>query len=289
VGRDPVTERETFLAAIREAGADDTPRLVYADWLDEFGTTDADAARAEFIRLSCTTGKRKGTGVKVRSGVKEGRWLDENWHRLLPSLAATATPKLATTGGLALLSRRGGELTARWHFGTGNPARPYTHYHAKVSVRYWKGFAVKFSATTVRHFLRFAGPLARDEPLAQPGVTGDIGSQLGVLQDPYGDHIGCYASAARLGPIYPLVEGFDEEQDVDATGGWAKLFTTANQRDADEAYEAGQFQVQCALERWVAANAGRSFEWWGRERVVEVTFPLDYSTDEWREQPEEVG
>jgi uncharacterized protein (TIGR02996 family) len=44
-----VTQRDAFLRAIREHPDDDTPRLVYADWLDEHG----DAPRAEFIRLQC--------------------------------------------------------------------------------------------------------------------------------------------------------------------------------------------------------------------------------------------
>jgi uncharacterized protein (TIGR02996 family) len=38
-----------FLHAIREAPFDDGPRLVWADWLDEWG----ECARAEFIRLQC--------------------------------------------------------------------------------------------------------------------------------------------------------------------------------------------------------------------------------------------
>jgi uncharacterized protein (TIGR02996 family) len=41
-----MTQDESFLRAIVEDPDDDTPRLVYADWLDEHG----DAARAEFIR-----------------------------------------------------------------------------------------------------------------------------------------------------------------------------------------------------------------------------------------------
>jgi uncharacterized protein (TIGR02996 family) len=43
------TERRAFLAAIVAAPEDDTPRLVFADWLDEHGEHD----RAEFIRLGC--------------------------------------------------------------------------------------------------------------------------------------------------------------------------------------------------------------------------------------------
>lgn len=41
---------EAFLRTIRALPDDDTPRLVYADWLEETGETD----RAEFIRLQCS-------------------------------------------------------------------------------------------------------------------------------------------------------------------------------------------------------------------------------------------
>ncbi len=42
-------QRQAFLDSICAAPDDDTPRLVYADWLDDHG----DADRAEFIRLQC--------------------------------------------------------------------------------------------------------------------------------------------------------------------------------------------------------------------------------------------
>jgi uncharacterized protein (TIGR02996 family) len=42
-----MTEREALLAAVCEHPDDDTPRLVFADWLDEHGEPD----RAEFIRV----------------------------------------------------------------------------------------------------------------------------------------------------------------------------------------------------------------------------------------------
>jgi uncharacterized protein (TIGR02996 family) len=44
---------DAFLQAIVEHPADDTPRLVYADWLDDQGDTD----RAEFIRVQCELAK----------------------------------------------------------------------------------------------------------------------------------------------------------------------------------------------------------------------------------------
>jgi uncharacterized protein (TIGR02996 family) len=44
-----MTHDDAFLQAIIEAPADDTPRLIYADWLDDHGQPD----RAAFIRLQC--------------------------------------------------------------------------------------------------------------------------------------------------------------------------------------------------------------------------------------------
>jgi uncharacterized protein (TIGR02996 family) len=44
-----MTHDEAFLQAIIENPDDDTPRLVYADWLDEHGQEE----RAEFIRVQC--------------------------------------------------------------------------------------------------------------------------------------------------------------------------------------------------------------------------------------------
>ena len=44
-----MTHDDAFLRAIIENPDDDTPRLVYADWLDEHGQSD----RADFIRVQC--------------------------------------------------------------------------------------------------------------------------------------------------------------------------------------------------------------------------------------------
>ncbi len=48
-----MSDEAALLAAIRDNPDEDTPRLVYADWLDEHATTDPQRARAEFIRLNC--------------------------------------------------------------------------------------------------------------------------------------------------------------------------------------------------------------------------------------------
>jgi uncharacterized protein (TIGR02996 family) len=42
-----------FLEDIKEKPQDDTPRLVLADWLDEYGATEADRGRGEFLRVQC--------------------------------------------------------------------------------------------------------------------------------------------------------------------------------------------------------------------------------------------
>src|SRR5215510_14180756 len=45
-----MSDESALLAAIRANPDDDTPRLVFADWLDEQGG-ESNAARAEYIRL----------------------------------------------------------------------------------------------------------------------------------------------------------------------------------------------------------------------------------------------
>ena len=42
-------EREALVAAVAAEPDDDTPRLVFADWLQEHGEGD----RAEFVRVQC--------------------------------------------------------------------------------------------------------------------------------------------------------------------------------------------------------------------------------------------
>lgn len=77
-----MTDREPLLAAIKANPKDHLPRLVYADWLDEFGNTDQDAATAEFIRLACRMEKRT---VKIMPR-DVYPWLGMNWQRLVPDL-----------------------------------------------------------------------------------------------------------------------------------------------------------------------------------------------------------
>jgi uncharacterized protein (TIGR02996 family) len=51
-----MTPDEAFLADIIESPDDDTPRLVYADWLEDNDQPD----RAAFIRVQCRPAKLPG-------------------------------------------------------------------------------------------------------------------------------------------------------------------------------------------------------------------------------------
>ncbi len=58
-----MTDRDAFRRAVCAAPDDDTPRLVFADWLDEHG----EPKRAEFIRLQCELGQVEEFGPRWRA------------------------------------------------------------------------------------------------------------------------------------------------------------------------------------------------------------------------------
>lgn len=70
-------EQRALWAAIRANPDDDTPRLVYADWLQEHGDED----RAEFIRVQCELEK---LGPDRRKGRKERGPLEAQLAKLAP-------------------------------------------------------------------------------------------------------------------------------------------------------------------------------------------------------------
>jgi uncharacterized protein (TIGR02996 family) len=49
----PPAELQALLRAVKDVPGEDAPRLVLADWLEEHGTSPAETARAELIRLQC--------------------------------------------------------------------------------------------------------------------------------------------------------------------------------------------------------------------------------------------
>jgi uncharacterized protein (TIGR02996 family) len=93
-------EREAFLAAIATAPDDDTPRLVFADWLDEQGTED-DRARAALIRAQCQA-------ELLPTGSKERKKLEAEARAILKKHSRKWTQELrAAKFGTGLKFRRG--------------------------------------------------------------------------------------------------------------------------------------------------------------------------------------
>jgi uncharacterized protein (TIGR02996 family) len=60
-------EDRAFLEAIRESPEDDTPRLVFADWLEDHG----DPARATFIRVQCELARRPDEARRAQLAAQE--------------------------------------------------------------------------------------------------------------------------------------------------------------------------------------------------------------------------
>ena len=89
-----MTDEGGFLKAILANPADDLPRLVYADWLDEQQTEEA-SRKAEFLRLMTSiTGE---TRVDVRANTEErltllARHLPTNWLPIVSRLEIENCP-----------------------------------------------------------------------------------------------------------------------------------------------------------------------------------------------------
>jgi uncharacterized protein (TIGR02996 family) len=150
-----VTEHPGFLADIRANPDDDTPRLVYADWLEDNGDPD----RATFIRVQCEL---------ARSPWQVGRVYDDPaWLRLhareqdlLSAHALAWFCALAWPGwyGVAGVAVPGG---ARWHGGwTGE------RHHGLVTANFARGF-VAHASLLCRRWLELGPRLVRQMPLAR--------------------------------------------------------------------------------------------------------------------------
>lgn len=145
-------ERFAMLRAILAEPEDDIRRLAFADWLDEIGTTDHDAARAEYIRISC-----KMLNGKRPIQRDESEWLRTNWRRLFPSLVA-ASNRFSIVEFL-----KGRYLEANVYGEQG------TSWCSWVIVEFRRGFAarVRFKKGTAYRRLRDA--IAADDPICTIG------------------------------------------------------------------------------------------------------------------------
>jgi uncharacterized protein (TIGR02996 family) len=82
--QEPRPEVRAFLEDVREHPEDDTPRLILADWLDDYGDA-ADRARAELIRVQCTLARPGRSPALLQQ--RERELLDEYGEDWLGPLA----------------------------------------------------------------------------------------------------------------------------------------------------------------------------------------------------------
>lgn len=89
-------ELDSLYRAILDAPSDDAPRLVYADWLEEYGD-DGDRLRAEFIRLQLRLDRPLGinnwSGEDITFGSLYGD--DEELARVSELLESPLSPQTA--------------------------------------------------------------------------------------------------------------------------------------------------------------------------------------------------
>src|SRR5262249_61133102 len=95
-GRRAMTTEDAFILDILEYPDDDTPRLVFADWLDDQGQGD----RGELIRLQCSLARLARddeSAGPLKRRVEEllrARW--DEWVRPLARLVGTSESWLAS-------------------------------------------------------------------------------------------------------------------------------------------------------------------------------------------------
>lgn len=160
-----MTPDETaFLRAIREAPDDNTARLVYADWLDDHGTTDQQKARAEWIRLTCwDTRKETSKPTDQRTRLPgERAWLKANLSRLWPHLyGSKAKWWPGAVNPSLLLGRVVVTVPLAIPEGPGKERMDYS----RVALRAARGVTMSVEITFLRAAI-LAPVVAADEPMA---------------------------------------------------------------------------------------------------------------------------
>jgi uncharacterized protein (TIGR02996 family) len=137
---------EAFLQAIRETPQDDTPRLIYADWLDENGECD----RAAFIRTQCRLAHLEKSAPVAASlrGLAESL-LSKHWKEWVAPLRPLLGPKASRHGEHLLLGS----------------------FRPECLDRFRRGF-IESLALDVERFVAHSATLARHVPLLVLGLWG---------------------------------------------------------------------------------------------------------------------
>ena len=170
-----------LIAAIHAHPDDDTIRLAYADWLDEYGSGDLDRATVEFIRISCTP---KSTKRMPRAAYI---WLHDNWPRLLPetlklyknSVTAdrheidipVSTPTYYSRHDTpinlknAVIHYRGRRIWMRFNLAEDRPRQIRTVYGCSTIFEFWKGFCIGLQMWSQWGYDKISPALRIDQPL----------------------------------------------------------------------------------------------------------------------------
>lgn len=169
-----MSDLSALLAAIRENPDEDTPRVVLADWLDEFGTTDKHKATAEFVRLTCRM------RVERQINRKAALWLEANWRRLVPRLAAWVDGAPADPHERRLAARTGRAIDVCRYFT--NRRVMYGWQEDRCYLEFWRGFV---RVANFRHwgFADHVLPqLVADQPLFRASLDTGIWPETRTIE-----------------------------------------------------------------------------------------------------------
>ena len=146
---------EPFIAAIQAALDDDTPRVVFADWLEEHGDPD----RAEFIRAQCELERLRAEGRRNLALGRRGK-------ELLAAHADRWTEPL-----------REAKVGGKWHFRRRTPkgSAGFVSSTAKVGGewQFRRGFVEHVTMSATR-FVRVAAKLFRLAPTVRSALPRNV-------------------------------------------------------------------------------------------------------------------
>lgn len=185
-----MSDKQALLAAIRANPDEDTPRLMYADYLDEHGAGDLDRATAEFIRLSCPMRAPKNGWEKPAMPRDCYPWLRDlryhevsnpawpapivvaNYRRFVPGLLALHTPIHSTDTPPEERDGRRIHVVLRLALPTSPGVQAIlptaTHYRRPTPVSLWfrRGFLEAWRVHHAAGRALVAPAIAADQPLA---------------------------------------------------------------------------------------------------------------------------
>jgi uncharacterized protein (TIGR02996 family) len=265
-----------LLEAVRAHPGEDTPRLVLADWYDEFGTCDRHRATAEFIRLSCT-------GQKALPA-KAGEWLagpdagavNCGWRRLVPGLLNWITDDHPPRTSIrAYRTGRWIELHycgLRWQdpADAGGDTWPILD---RCDIEFTRGFVARVVFRDWRFCDTVLPLLLADQPFVDPELTGFCRTEpeWEVVPDPYrqqpvshpkgGMAMSATVQRSRVGPAFDNLPARDPP-DANTLNRHVPrpyaLWYSGPENDAEERARAAVSKALLARARQIAAGQVRA-------------------------------